>query len=113
MYIRAEDSMPIPEVVIKNPKGGTSMVHRVKNGTRIDISFGTVVGGDMGDVKASYSFEVGNSSQMAPSYVAPGRQEPPPYVNTGRNFLKGYSIAFDAVLGRLGFQPVPTYQMNL
>lgn len=113
MYIRAEDSMPIPEVVIKNPKGGTSMVHRVKNGTRVDISFGTVVEGDMGDTKASYSFEVGNSSLMAPSYVAPGRQEPSPYVNTGRNFLKGYSIAFDAVLGRLGFQPVPTYQMNL
>ena len=113
MYIRAEDSMPLPEVVVKNPKGGGSMVHRVKNGTMIDISFGAVVGGEMSDVKASYSFEVGNSSLMAPSYVAPGRQEPPPYVNTGRNFLKGYSIAFDAVHGRLGFQPVPTYQMNL
>ncbi|KAJ4302958.1 hypothetical protein N0V90_001849 [Kalmusia sp. IMI 367209] len=87
MYIRAEDSMPIPEVVIKNPKeGGSPTVHRVRNGTRIAIEFGTVVGSEMGDVVADYEIE-----------------EPPPYVNTGRNFLRGYTIAFDAVDGRLGF----------
>ena len=113
MYIRAEDDMPIPEVVIKNPKGGASMVHRVKNGTRIAIDFGAVVGGNVSEAKASYSFQVGVPSPMAPSYAAPGRQEPPPYVNTGRNFLKGYSIAFDAVDGRLGFRPVSSYQSSL
>ena len=102
MYIRAEDSMPLPEVVVKNPKaGGTPMVHRVKNGTRIAIEFGGA---------ASYSFEVGERSSMAPAYVVPGRQEPPPYVNTGRNFLKGFSIAFDAVDGRLGFRREQTFQ---
>ncbi|KAF1972283.1 hypothetical protein BU23DRAFT_555305 [Bimuria novae-zelandiae CBS 107.79] len=113
MYIRAEDDMPIPEVIIKNPKAGTPTVHRVKNGTSIAVDFGTVIGGRLGGVKASYSFVVGKESLMAPSYVVPGRQEPPPYVNTGRNFLKGYSIAFDALDGRLGFQPVPSYQSNL
>ena len=103
--------MPLPEVVIKNPKeGGTPKVHRVKNGTRIAIDLGASVQGELSEVKASYTFEVGHSSPMAPSYVVPGRQEPPPYVNTGRNFLKGYSVAFDAVDGRLGFRPVQTYQ---
>ncbi|KAL1608161.1 hypothetical protein SLS60_003100 [Paraconiothyrium brasiliense] len=111
MYIRAEDGVPLPEVVIKNPKeGGSPTVHRVKNGTRIAIDFGSSVKGELVEVKASYSFEVGQSSLMAPSYVVPGKQEPPPYVNTGRNFLKGYSIAFDAVDGRLGFCPVQTVQ---
>lgn len=113
MYIRAEDNMPIPEVVVRNPKGGASMVHRVKNGTKIAIDFGAMVGGNVSEAKASYSFEVGMTSPMAPAYAAPGRQEPPPYVNTGRNFLKGYSIAFDAIDGRLGFQPVPSYQSSL
>lgn len=114
MYIRAEDSMPIPEVVIKNPKeGGTPTVHRVRNGTSIAIDIGSVVGDNLREAEASYSFEVGNQSLMAPSYVVPGRQEPPPYVNTGRNFLKGYSVAFDAIDGRLGFQPVSEYQSSL
>ena len=108
MYIRAEDSMPLPEVVVRNPKanGTHSMVHRVKNGTEIEIDFAAVKDGSVGAVQARYSFQVGAASPMTPSFVAPGRQEPPPYVNTGRNFLKGYSIAFDAVDGRLGFQPV-------
>jgi hypothetical protein len=111
MYIRAEDSMPLPEVIIKNPvEGSTPTVRRVKNGTRIAIDFGACGSGSLGEVTASYSFEVGQSSPMAPSCVVPGRQEPPPFVNTGRNFLEGYSIAFDAVDGRLGFRPVKTFQ---
>ncbi|KAL5431515.1 hypothetical protein PMIN07_009425 [Paraphaeosphaeria minitans] len=111
MYIRAEDSMPLPEVVIKNPKeGGTPTVQRVKNGTRIAIDFGAWASEELCEVAASYSFEVGQDSMMAPSYVVPGKQEPPPYVNTGRNFLKGCSIAFDAVDGRLGFRPVQRFQ---
>jgi hypothetical protein len=111
MYIRTEDNKPLPEVIIKNPKeGGKPMVRRVKNGTRIAINFGTCVGGGLGEVTASYSFEVGQSSPMAPSYVVSGRQEPPPYVNTGRNFLEGYSIAFDAVDGRFGFRPMQIFE---
>lgn len=116
MYIRSEDNMPLPEVIIKNPKEGpghTPTVHRVKNGTKITIDFGACEQGELPEAAASYSFEVGESSPMAPSYVVPGRQEPPPYVNTGRNFLKGYSIAFDAIDGRLGFRPVQTYQSML
>lgn len=124
MYIRTEDSMPLPEVTVKNPKeGGTPTVHRVKNGTRIAIEFGACVGeehsaelgeeasAELGEVAASYSFAVGqSSSSMVPSYVVPGRQEPPPYVNTGRAFLNGYSVAFDAIEGRLGFRPEQTFQ---
>ncbi|KAK7184354.1 hypothetical protein DPSP01_010527 [Paraphaeosphaeria sporulosa] len=111
MYIRAEDGKPLPEVIIRNPKeGGTPTVHRVKNGARIAIDFGACASEELSEVAASYSFEVGQNATMAPSYVVPGRQEPPPYVNTGRNFLKGYSIAFDAIDGRLGFRPVQTFQ---
>lgn len=111
MYIRTEDSMPLPGVIIKNPKkGGTPMVHRVRDGTTIAIDFGACVGEQLSEVVVSYSLEVGQDSTMAPSYVVPGRQEPPPYVNTGRNFLKGYSIAFDAISGRLGLRAEQTFQ---
>ena len=86
------------------------MVHRVRNGTKIAIDLGACVGEELDEVVVSYSFEVGQNSTMAPCYVVPGRQEPPPYVNTGRSFLKGYSIAYDAIDGRLGFRPVQTFQ---
>jgi hypothetical protein len=103
MYIRAEDGFGVPTVKIPDPHGDRSdeYVERVKVGTPISIGFPS-----LGEKQvAGYTFVVGEQSPMAPSYVAIGKQTPAPYVNTGRSFLCGYSIAFDAVDGRFGFRP--------
>ncbi|KAF1942077.1 hypothetical protein EJ02DRAFT_183385 [Clathrospora elynae] len=103
MYIRAEEGASIPTVFIPNPNpnGTAGMVKRVKPGTKITVGFPS-----LGRPAASYSFVVGDNSSIEPSYVFPQLPQHPPFVNTGQNFLFGYSIAFDAVGGRFGFRPV-------
>jgi len=104
MYVRAEDDSHIPVVKIQDPSGNGSgrKVDRVKPGTHISIGFPS-----LGEKQiAGYALVVGEpSSPMAPGFVAPGKHTPPPFLNTGRNFLYGYSIAFDAVRGHFGFRP--------
>ncbi|KAF2993816.1 hypothetical protein E8E13_001621 [Curvularia kusanoi] len=103
MYIRAEEGFTIPNIMVRNPNpnGTATMVKRVKPGTEFAIGFPTLDGPAM-----SYALVVGGGSQMEPSYVFPEASLRPPFVNTGRNLLWGYSIAFDAVGGRFGFRRV-------
>ncbi|KAF2637724.1 hypothetical protein P280DRAFT_406434 [Massarina eburnea CBS 473.64] len=103
MYIRAEDGVSIPTVMIPNPdpNGTAEEVERVKPGTRIGI--GALSSGR--EQVMEYSFVVGKgASKMEPCFVKEGRQTPPPFVNTGRNFFFGYDVAFDAAGGRFGFR---------
>lgn len=104
MYIRTGDNADIPIISIPNPnpKGEAAWVRRVQPGTRIAIGFPNLGS----ENKMRYSFRVGEVGSMEPSFVAPGKPRLPPFVNTGRNFLYGYSIAFDAKAGRFGFRPV-------
>jgi hypothetical protein len=57
---------------------------------------------------AGYKFSVGDATFASqPSYVVPEtlpRYGGAAFVNTGRNLLYGFSIVFDAVGGRFGFQ---------
>jgi hypothetical protein len=103
MYIRPADGMTIPNVTIRNPNkhGYARMVKRVKGGTQIAIAFPSFE-----DEAISYSFTVGEGSSIEPTFVVPARATSVPYVNTGRNLLYGYSIAFDATGGRFGLRPV-------
>jgi hypothetical protein len=103
MYIRPADGMTIPNMTIRNPNkhGYAKMVKRVKHGTQIAIAFPSFE-----DRAISYSFTVGEGSSIEPTFVVPARATSVPYVNTGRNLLYGYSIAFDAVGGRFGLRPV-------
>ena len=105
MYIRTDKGVSMPTVVIPNPnpKGYAKMVKRVKRGTNITIGFPSLDHPAM-----SYSFSVGEGSAIEPNYVFPQLPEHPPYVNTGRNLLFRYAIAFDAVGGRFGFRSVGT-----
>ena len=102
MYIRAEEGVPVPSVTIPNPNpnGIAKMVERVKWGTRIAVGFPS-----LDEAAMSYSFAVGQGLHMEPSYVVPAKAGSPPFINTGRNFLFGYSVAFDAIGGRFGFHP--------
>ena len=103
MYIRAEGGFTIPNVMIRNPNpnGRAKMVKRVKPGTKIAVGFPSLQ-----EPAMSYTIVVGEGSRVEPSYVFPEASLRPPFVNTGRNLLWGYSIAFDAVDGRFGFRPV-------
>lgn len=103
MYIRAEEGFSIPHIMIRNPNqnGTAKMVKRVKPGTKVAIGFPSLEKPAM-----SYDMVVGAGLPIEPSYVFPEASLRPPFVNTGRNLLWGYSIAFDAVGGQFGFRPV-------
>jgi hypothetical protein len=103
MYIRPGKGVSIPTVTIRNPNkhGHAKMVKRVKRGTQITVAFPC-----FGEQVTSYSFTIGEGSLVEPSFVVPARATSPPFINTGRNILYGYSIAFDALGGRFGIQPV-------
>ncbi|KAF2678930.1 hypothetical protein K458DRAFT_315587 [Lentithecium fluviatile CBS 122367] len=109
MYIRAEGNFPIPVVKVKDPNrhGSDKEVDRVRQGTNIAVQFPL-----LGGRAATYAFVVGEEGPMTPSFVAPGKQTPPPFLNTGRAFLHGYSIAFDAVRGRFGFRPTSNSKLT-
>jgi hypothetical protein len=102
MYVRAEEGVSIPSVTIPNPNphGIAKTVKRVKRGTTIGVGFPS-----LDKAATRYSFAVGEEAPMEPSYVVPAKAASPPFVNTGRNFLFGYSVAFDAIGGRFGFRP--------
>ena len=103
MYIRAEEGFTIPNVMVRNPNpnGTAKMVKRVKPGTKVTVGFPSLE-----EPAMSYAIVVGAGSAVEPSYVFPEASLRPPFVNTGRNLLWGYSISFDAVDGRLGFRSV-------
>jgi hypothetical protein len=100
MYLRTQVGAKISNITIPNPNGH-GYVRRVPAGTKIAVGFPNF------DGVAGYSFVVGKGSLVEPKYVVPAKQLEPPYVNTGRNLLFLYSVAFDAVGGRFGFRPVP------
>jgi hypothetical protein len=103
MYIRAREGTSIPQVTIRNPNkhGRAKMVKRVKPGTKITVDFLLLE-----EQIPSYSFIVGDGSAIEPSYVVPSQAASPAFVNSGRHFLFGYSVAFDAIGGRFGIRPV-------
>jgi len=97
MYIRTAVGAKLPTITVPNPKGG-GYVKRVPAGTKIAVGIPKFNG------VAGYSFIVGKGILGEPEYVVPAKQPAPPYVNTGRNFLFRYSVAFDAIGGRFGFK---------
>jgi hypothetical protein len=104
MYVRTAQGISLPNVTRcdRAGTGGEKCVHRVKPRTKLDIGFPRL------DkyMPARYDFEVGEGSKVEPSFVVPERQGSPPFVNTGRNFLFGWSVAFDAIGGEFGYRPV-------
>ncbi|KAH9872852.1 hypothetical protein J1614_005246 [Plenodomus biglobosus] len=105
MYLRADKSVPIPTIHMKNPNkhGHAKMVKRVRPGTSVAIGFPSLQA-----PVVSHSFVVGGESMTEPSAVIPLNQTAPPYINTGRSFLFDYSIAFDAIGGQFGLRPAKT-----
>tara|TARA_R110002003_G_scaffold149_3_gene13505 strand:+ start:24237 stop:25619 length:1383 start_codon:yes stop_codon:yes gene_type:complete len=99
MYIQSMPELPLPNVTTRNASPPPQTVTRVKPGTKLVFAFPDFKVG-----VAGYDFIVGDTGfPSQPRYVQPVTSGPGPFVNTGRNFLYGFSIAFDAVAGRFGF----------
>jgi len=101
MYLRPNQGVAIPTVQVRNPNknGNAQWVKRVTPGTDVVIGFPS-----LDKPVVLQSLVVGEGPSTSPSAVIPLNQTAPPYINTGRSFLFDYSIAFDAVGGRLGFR---------
>jgi hypothetical protein len=110
MYIEATSGKYLPNITVQNPNNPPpKFVERVKSGTKLTFAFpGFEEGGIHG-----YEFSVGDASFASqPSYVVPEtlpRSGGAAFVNTGRKFLYGFSVVFDAVGGRFGFQCLKHY----
>ena len=106
MYVQAYPAGSIPNVTVKDTFHGPSKEGRditlVKEGTHLDFGF-PALGADGGVV--GYDFRVGDKKfKSQPAWVQPVTLGSGPHVNTGRKFLYGFSVAFDAVGGRFGFK---------
>ncbi|PSN74031.1 hypothetical protein BS50DRAFT_642118 [Corynespora cassiicola Philippines] len=100
MFIQAQPYGFSPNVTIKNDDPPPKFSKRVKPGTKLSFAFPSFDDGGI----AGYYFKVGDKRfPSQPLYVAPDAVATGPFVNTGRNFLYGFSIAFDAIGGQFGF----------
>ncbi|KAF2012837.1 hypothetical protein BU24DRAFT_425444 [Aaosphaeria arxii CBS 175.79] len=121
MYLRTgggpDGDIPTVTIPNPNPNGYAEFVQRVKPGTKITVEFPREdQGGDDEELEPveEYSFRVGEGATlMEPAYVVPAKRMSPAFVNTGRNFLYGCSVAFDAEGGRFGFRRVTTSSSSL
>ncbi|KAJ4363407.1 hypothetical protein N0V83_009700 [Neocucurbitaria cava] len=100
MFIQPPPGVKLPTVRILNPATNptTKYTSRITNGTYLDFAFPSFQDG-----VAGYDFEVGDESfPSQPAYVQPVAGRPSTYFNSGRNFLFGFTIIFDADGGRFG-----------
>ncbi|KAF2811960.1 uncharacterized protein BDZ99DRAFT_461908 [Mytilinidion resinicola] len=106
MYLRRAVGRVTPNHTLSQPTK-----RRVDDGVRIAVGFLSSEGaGEEKEVVAGYEFVAGEGSKMEPVYVVPETQKEgkarAPFVNTGRAFLFGYEVAFDAEAGRFGLREV-------
>ncbi|KAF2491488.1 hypothetical protein BU16DRAFT_440179, partial [Lophium mytilinum] len=104
MYLRRAVGRVTPNHTLSKP-----MRRRVDDGVKIAVDFLSSEGvGEKKEVVVGYEFVVGEGSKMEPVFVVPETQKEGkarvPFVNTGRGFLLGYEVAFDAIGGRFGFK---------
>ncbi|KAF1847627.1 uncharacterized protein K460DRAFT_259778, partial [Cucurbitaria berberidis CBS 394.84] len=101
MYLQSAPIGTLPNVTIPNPAPSPApkYTRRVTKGTHLAFAFPNFERG-----VAGYDFAVGDAAfPSQPKYVQPVSIGSGPFVNTGRNFLFGFTILFDAVDGRFGF----------
>ena len=100
MFLQSAPVASLPNVTIINrkPSSAPKYTKRVTPGTHLDFAFPSIEKG-----VAWYNFDVGDEEFPSQSaYVQPVKGGTGPFVNTGRNFLYGFPILFDAVGGRFG-----------
>lgn len=106
MYIQAYPKGNIPNATVADtfhkPVVKGKKITVVKKDTHLDFGFPAL---NDKDGVAGYDFKVGDKKfKSQPLWVQPVTIGNEPHVNTGRKFLWGFSVAFDAVSGRFGFK---------
>jgi hypothetical protein len=100
MYLQSLPAASIPNATVNSPVHDSEQIQVAKPGTKLKFGFPALGYGNV----AGYGFTVGDKEfPSQPYFVQAVSDYPGPYVNTGRKFLWGFSIAYDAVGGRLGF----------
>jgi hypothetical protein len=100
MYLQSAPLGSLPNVSLPVwEEAKIELKERVKPETHLEFAFP-----DFENGVAGYDFEVGDRRfPSQPLYVEPVTSGEGPFVNTGREFLWGFTVAFDAVVGRFGF----------
>ncbi|KAJ4356489.1 uncharacterized protein N0V89_004523 [Didymosphaeria variabile] len=105
MYVQASPAGSVPNTTVADtihkPLDKNKKLTVVKPGTHLDFGFPT---GREQEGVAGFDFKVGDKKKGVPKWVFPTRVGPGPHVVMGRNFLEGFSVAFDAAGGRYGFK---------
>jgi hypothetical protein len=98
MYIQTTPQLPLPNNTVRDPGSPSKSLQLVKPGTRLVFAFPDFKSG-----VAGYDFVVGDTKfPSQPRFVGLVDQGKGAFVNTGRNFLFGFSVVYDAVAGKFG-----------
>jgi hypothetical protein len=98
MYIQTTPQLPLPNNTVRDPGSPSKSLQLVKPGTRLVFAFPDFKSG-----VAGYDLVVGDTKfPSQPRFVGLVDQGKGAFVNTGRNFLFGFSVVYDAIAGKFG-----------
>lgn len=102
MYLTVSDPQTLKTTQQPNPSEKGKLVPALAAGSAVTVSVPAT-----GTPAVTYSFTVGNPADtLQPSLVIVTGPGSPAFVNTGRHFLRGFEMLFDADGGWVGFRPV-------
>ncbi|MFM2043031.1 MAG: hypothetical protein RLY86_1607 [Pseudomonadota bacterium] len=102
MYLTVSDPQSLNTVLQPNPSEKGKEVPALPTGAEVKVTIPAT-----GTPAATYSFTVGNAADtLQPSLVIVTSAGTPAFVNTGRHFLRGFEMLYDADGGWVGFRPV-------
>ncbi|TVY83902.1 hypothetical protein LSUE1_G001731 [Lachnellula suecica] len=101
MYLTLPTAMPVKTHTEPSRSTGAN-VTVLDDGQVVEVQFGE-------SGAADYGFRVGDTILVGkgtapPQVIVTRSSTKKPYVNTGRHFLRGFEVVFDAVGGRYGFK---------
>jgi hypothetical protein len=106
-YIRMpkESYASVPNEVYVTDAAKNKTVNVLPKGTVVTTSLSAPCNAS---VAGSYTFTVGGTDEVEPKYTRPLEFVPEDgsYVNTGKNFIKGFDVSYDPVNGRYGLRKV-------
>jgi hypothetical protein len=102
MYLTVPPLVPVQTHTEASRSTGAN-VSVLDDGQVIEVQYGEPGGA------ARYSFEVGDTNSVErgvapPQVIVTSSSTKKPFVNTGRHFLRGFEVIFDAAGGRYGFK---------
>jgi len=105
MYLTVPPSIPVKTHIEASRSTGAN-VSVLDDGQVVEVQYG-----GPGRKAARYSFLVGDMQSVTtgvapPQVIVTRSATKKPFVNTGRHFLRGFEVIFDAAGGRYGFKAI-------